>query len=62
MITCDCSPDARPQVREADKLRPGPFGPRLYVQCDECGRAGELGDRERDAIWHWEHKERMVEE
>ncbi len=61
-LTCDCSPDAKPQVREADKLPHGRFGAMLYVRCDECGRVGELADRERDAVWNWEHKERTVEE
>jgi hypothetical protein len=61
-LTCDCSPAARPRIREADKLRPGPFGPRLYVRCDECGRIGGLGDNAIDARWSWENEERTVEE
>jgi hypothetical protein len=61
MITCDCSPDARPKFREADKLRQGPFGYRMYVRCDECGRVGELGDNAAQARWKWEHKERTAE-
>ncbi len=61
-LTCDCSPDSNPQVREADKLPPGRFGARLYVRCLDCRRIGGLGDTERDAIWAWEHGERTVEE
>ena len=61
-LTCDCSPSAKPQVREADKLAHGRFGARLYVRCLDCKRVGDIGDTERDAIWAWEHGERMAEE
>jgi len=61
-LQCDCSPDAKPQVREADKLPYGRFGARLYVRCLDCKRVGWLADTERDAIWDWEHMERTVEE
>jgi hypothetical protein len=60
MITCDCSPDARPEVREADKLPAGRFGWRLFVWCPECKQAGQLADTGREAVWKWENEERTV--
>jgi hypothetical protein len=62
MITCDCSPRALPEVREADKLPAGRFGWRLYVYCHDCKQAGKLADTGREAVWLWEHEERTVEE
>jgi len=61
-LTCDCSPKAKPEVKEADKLPMGRRGYRLYVRCLDCKRVGGLGDTERDAVWAWEHGERTVEE
>ena len=61
-LTCDCSPDARPEIKEADKLPMGRRGYRLFVYCHDCKQAGRLADTERDAVWAWEHGERTVEE
>jgi hypothetical protein len=62
MITCDCSPDAKPEVREADKLPAGRRGWKLFVYCHECKQAGQLADTGREAVWLWENAERMVVE
>ncbi len=60
-LRCDCDPDARPVVREADKLKEGRFGIRRYVQCPECRKCGMLADSWLGAIWQWNHLERTVE-
>jgi hypothetical protein len=60
MIKCDCSPKARPEVREADKLPAGRYGWRLFVWCNECKQAGQLADTGREAVWKWENEERTV--
>jgi hypothetical protein len=61
-LTCDCSPKARPEIKEADKLPMGRHGYRLFVYCHTCKQQGRLADTERDAIWYWENEERTVEE
>jgi hypothetical protein len=56
-LRCDCDPDARPRLREADKLR---YARAWYVQCD-CGATGEWKNSKEAALWAWDREERTQE-
>lgn len=55
-LRCDCHPDARPSLRDADKL---PWPHPVIVWCDRCGAEGEPRKTAAAAVWAWDHCERV---
>lgn len=55
-LRCDCNEEARPILRDADKL---PWPHPVIVWCDTCGAVSEPRETEAGAMWAWEHCERF---
>ena len=62
-LRCDCHPDARPVVREANREADRVYAClRIwYVQCQDCKAMGELSENKSWAMWAWNNRERTVE-
>ena len=55
-LRCDCHPQARPYLCDADKL---PWPHPTIVRCDRCGAEGEPRQTAAGAKWAWDQCERV---